>query len=388
MTMSLDGIAVFTTAVAATSWATYSAPATIPPGTHTIAFGFTNELSTHRCDRALKLDNVVILPSGPTGKLPPSAAHELLGGCQGGELLELSDRDLGRVLDTAVSLGMRYFRVDINWAHIEPVKGVENWTNADRVIKAIVARGLQPLGLVLHTPPWARAAGTSEEGAPKDPNLFAAFAKAAATRYFDQVKFWEVWNEQNISWAPEPSVTQYAALLKATYTSLKQVSADLFVISGGLSGADDDGPNIAPVPFLQGLYAAGANKYFDAFAMHPYTWPYLPDDPNPWSAWQQMQQMRDVMVAGGDAAKQIWLTEFGAPTGAGQDAVTESVQAQSFQAALQLAKATPWIGPLFVFDIRDNGTNKADTEQNYGLLHNDFTPKPAYRVVRDAGGSV
>jgi hypothetical protein len=302
-------------------------------------------------------------------------------------LLTLSQTDLTKVLDTARSLGMRYFRVDLNWAYIEPTQGKQDWAAPDRVIGAIVARGMQPLGLVLHTPAWARAAGTSTEvGRPKDVNQFASFAKTAATRYLGKVYAWEVWNEQNIGWEPQPNAGQYTSLLKATYTAIKQASPSLFVMAGGMSPAVDDGHDVAPITFLKSLYAAGGGSSLDAVAMHPYTFPYVPNDKNSWSAWQQMWQMRDVMVANGDSAKQIWATEFGAPTGTGSTAVTPAVQAQTFQQALLSAQQTPWIGPVFVYDIRDKGTNKTDIEQNFGLVYNDYTPKSSYRAIINTGG--
>ena len=95
-----------------------------------------------------------------------------------------------------------------------------------------------------------------------------------------------------------------------------------------------------------------------------------------------MWSMRDTMVAGGDKGKGIWITEFGAPTGTGAGAVSESVQADTIRIVLQAAKETPWIGPAFVYSMRDSGTNKADREQHFGVLRRDFTPKPAASIVQ------
>ena len=133
---------------------------------------------------------------------------------------------------------------------------------------------MKPLGLLLHTPAWARVAGANDlEGAPNDPIQFATFAKAAATRYLGMVPAWEVWNEQNTTWKPAPNVNAYAAVLATAYNAIKSVNSNLFVLAGGLAAADNIGTDIAPITFMNGLYAAGANKYFDALAMHPYAYP-------------------------------------------------------------------------------------------------------------------
>jgi hypothetical protein len=176
-------------------------------------------------------------------------------------------------------------------------------------------------------------------------------------------------------------VTAYAALLAATYTAIKAVNSGLFVISGGLSPSTDGGGDIAPVTFVTGLYSAGANRYLDALAMHPYTYPHLPSNNGSSSPFQQMMQMRRVMVDGGDSAKRIWLTEFGAPTGTGAGSVSEAMQAESIQFALQFVHSTSWTGPIYIYGLRDIGTDCTNIEDNFGILHYNFVPKPAYAVV-------
>jgi polysaccharide biosynthesis protein PslG len=278
-------------------------------------------------------------------------------------------------------VGMRSVRFDVDWSQIEATQGSRDWSATDRVINAIVAHGMSPLGLVTYAPAWA--ANSGKHGSPSDPNLFASFAAAAATRYLGKVAMWEVWNEPNITefWSPAPNVTAYAALLTATYSAIKTVSSGLFVVSGGLAPAADDGVDIAPLTFITGLYATGANHYLDAFGMHPYTYPYLPSDKNSFSAFQQMTQMRTIMVNGGDSAKQIWLTEFGAPTGTGPGAVTQAAQAKSIRIALQYVHTTSWMGPIFIYSMRDAGKDRANIQDNFGILHYNFVPKPAYAVV-------
>jgi len=37
-----------------------------------------------------------------------------------------------------------------------------------------------------------------------------------------------------------------------------------------------------------------------------------------------------------------------------------------------------------VYNLRDKGTNRDDTEDNFGLMTRDYAPKPAYAAVRAA----
>lgn len=78
------------------------------------------------------------------------------------------------------------------------------------------------------------------------------------------------------------------------------------------------GPQYPPDVFLQQTYAYAASKpMFDALAIHPYTNPVLPAAQLPqFGGWATVPTLRALMQTNGDGAKPIWITEFGAPTGA------------------------------------------------------------------------
>lgn len=321
-----------------------------------------------------------------------AAGKGRVGASQGSDILTLSDDDLGALLDDVVKTGMWAVRVDVDWTRVEPQRGQRDWSSIDRVVDAVVARGLCPLALVTYAPDWAANHPDATGGywAPTDPETFAAFAADAARRYGPHVGVWEVWNEPNTVkfFHPKPDPAAYGALLAATYRAVKAVDPDATILSGGLAPAEDNGSDISPLTFLKALYDRGANHYFDAFAIHPYTYPALPNDPatSSWNTAQRMWQMRAVMVDGGDSGKSTWITETGAPTGTGRRAVSEQVQADTLRMTLAMAENTPWIGSAFVYAMRDSGTDTADIEQNFGILRHDFTAKLAYDVVAQFAG--
>lgn len=301
----------------------------------------------------------------------------------------MSDADLSRELDLARDAGMFSIRVDIDWSAIEAVRGRYNWANTDRIISAIVAHGMCPLGIIGYTPAWARVAGATNDShsRPADPTVYGSFVKKVVQRYRDRTNLWEVWNEPNIVgfFKPAPDVAAYSQLLRAAYGAIKAVQPNSTVLSGGLAPAENNGTNIDPTTYLSEMYRLGAQAYFDAFNLHPYTYPALPNDPSTagWNTAMKLWPMRDIMIAGGDSGKQIWLTEFGAPTGTAANAVTEQVQADTVGIIMDAVLGNSWIGPAYVYSLRDAGTNLADPEQNFGLLRRDFSPKLAYDRVVD-----
>ena len=295
-------------------------------------------------------------------------------------------------MDRMAALGAKWVRLDIPWASIEEVEGRFYWDSTDRLVHAARQRGMRVVGILHTAPSWARAPGTSFLSPPRDLQKWTRFVRAAVQRYAANVTVWEVWNEPNISlfWDPQPDPATYTALLKETYAAVHGSAAGRTVLFGGLAPAADrtDGKEISPLTFLRRVYAEGGKGSFDAMAIHPYSYPALPTDPttSSWNQFQKLPEIRTVMVENGDGHKKVWLTEYGAPTGTAPGAVTEQTQAASVSEAYKAAAQWTWVGPLLWYSHRDSGTDLVDREQNFGLLHHDFTPKSAVRTFAATTG--
>jgi hypothetical protein len=328
---------------------------------------------------------------------PPAPSPEPLasdfGIAAGGNMHNLSPEELARELDTYRAAGSRWVRVDLNWSLIQRGGPASfEWEPFDRVVRAATGRGLSVLAGILYTPSWARLGTSDSRYPPSDLSTYARFSRAAVAHYAPfGVKHWEVWNEPNVGfWMPEPDPARYTAMLKLAYTEIKSADPTAFVVSAGLApyGAyGQRGPgHMNPLSFLEGMYAAGAKGSFDAVGFHPYNFGGLFFHPS--SAWSQVADtspsVRSMMVANGDGDKQVWGTEFGAPTGVAPGAVTEDAQAQLLTEGYDRWRLRSWSGPLFWYSLRDAGTNLADREHNFGLIRRDFSAKPsmaAYAAV-------
>lgn len=325
-------------------------------------------------------------PGSPNG-VPQSA---WIGVSVGALLGQRSDVDLDREIASLRQAGVGSLRIDIDWSVVEPVRGEQDWASIDRVLAVAEKYSMTVLGVLAYTPTWAQrsdvAAGTTH-GAPADPAQFAAFAQSAVSRYSSRILAWEVWNEPNLSqfWQPRPDPAGYADLVRQTYAAVKAVAPSSTVIAGALAPASDapDGSTVRAETFAGGMYDAGAGGSFDALSVHPYSYPALPTDTSTyaWNAFQRLPLVHDVMTRHGDGGKKIWITEFGAPTSTTSRGVSEQGQSQIIAAGLKSARSLPWVGPVYVYNGRDNGTDRNDQEQNFGLLRADFSQKPAWDVV-------
>jgi len=91
-------------------------------------------------------------------------------------------------------------------------------------------------------------------------------------------------------------------------------------------------------------------------------------------------QHNGLSCAGAIDAKQIWATEFGAPTGRSRTSLTEAAQAQLVTLAYTKLQAWRWAGPGFLHSYRDRGKVGASTDDGFGLVRADWSKKPSYRA--------
>jgi hypothetical protein len=318
------------------------------------------------------------------------------GFADGGNIQTLSRSDLRRYLNGVEAAGARWIRVGIYWGVIQHAGPRSyDWKPFDRVVNAARRRRLAVLGVILYTPPWARAKGVPGTAPPLDLRDYAAFAGRAARHFGARVRAYEIWNEPNISafWAPAPSAAAYTAMLELAYRAIKRARPAATVVSAGLSPfasyGTADAQHVNPITFLEQMYANGARGSMDAVGWHPYNFPWGLDYYG-WSAWSQMAETtpsaRSVMQANGDGAKRIWATEWGAPTGTSTSSVTDSGQATLVAAALQKLKSFRWAGPSFFYSYRDKGKDPSDREQNFGIVRYDWSRKPAYAAFQRVAG--
>jgi hypothetical protein len=310
--------------------------------------------------------------------LPTSASaavHGLRTGFTDHLAFEYAPTEADRLvaLQHARAAGATFIRVEVDWSRTAPTKppslAVErdpswagyNWTRNDQFIKDIVASGMIPLVQVGEGPNWAEGPGRPavSNAAPAGtwkPSArdFGAFSQAVARRYsgsypdpgqigavLPRVKYWQGWNEPNISIFLSPqwigktpaSPAIYRGLQNAFYKAVKSVSKTNFVISAGTSpfGDPPGGTRMAPALFdrtlfcLQGrtrlrrTHCKGAPVHFDALAHHPYpVGPPRRHAPNPDDVvLADMNRLkRPLAVALKDHTvapaghKQLWVTEF------------------------------------------------------------------------------
>jgi hypothetical protein len=291
-----------------------------------------------------------------------------------------------------------WVRVFLGWNGLEPARGsydlgdIENY----RHFFASLPAGTKIDVDVWGSPAWANGGSGNVATPPVDNADYAGFVNYVANAFRGRVSAWEIWNEEDNAawWSGTPA--QYVGLLKAGYSAVKSVDPNASVLVGGLTGNDGS--------YLQQLYGAGAKGFFDAVGVHTdtacnITSPYVFQYNRGTHTINQyfflgFVSVHAAMVAAGDGAKPIYMTELGwsststeCETGhwAGQKAagVSEPTQAtylrQAYHCLAQpqysYVKAAMW------FELFNLGTSSAWLD-NFGLLDHNYAPKPAFAAFK------
>ena len=275
----------------------------------------------------------------------------------------------------AQHLGFSWLRHEFNWNQVEPSKGAFRWEETDKAVETFKSRNINILGLLCYTADWARQpdAKNTHASKPADVRDFGNYVFEIVSRYKGTIKYWEIWNEPDLSWGG--TVEEYVALLKEASTAAKKADPDCVIVAPALCNLGG---------FLDGVFKAGGGKYFDILADHPYA--------TGANLEERLARLNAIQGNYGEH-KKVWITETGFNSRTTRKVgETESDYQKRFQAALAeqaeivvknhvLALANG-VEKVFWYQIGRDGD--PESAENWGLLMGDVegTPSPSARAYQ------
>jgi hypothetical protein len=274
-------------------------------------------------------------------------------------------------LDAARSAGFSFVRTDLLWATVEK-NARYDFTVYDRFLACLEARGMGVLWILDYGHPDH---GGNQPHTAADVTTFADYARAAAAHFAGHDVRYEIWNEPNLtSFLPDPSV--YPALLSQAVAAIRQVDPSAVVVTGGVSGVD--------LNFLGSRAAAGPKRQTNAIGIHPYR------TSGPETLVADLMLLRQLLDSQIRRDISIWDTEWGYssygffPVNQYGDGHAETAcKRQGVLAARRMLTVWALGFPVSVwYDLRDDGSNGADRESNFGLLDQRGNDKLSMHAVR------
>lgn len=277
-------------------------------------------------------------------------------------------------------LGVNAFRDDFPWSDFEQPGGRLGFTpqlgRLDAQVKSAVARPFLILAFGHHLVPNSMPPTTDEAR-----RRFAAYAAAAARAVAPQRPVFELWNEWNLAAKKDAafSADNYLALAKIVQPAVKQAAPGAPFVVGAIG--DDPGWS-----WTEQMLQSGILQYADGVSIHLYNFCMGPAKRTSAEVVDRLSAFhRLVSEASGSPTFPIYVTEAGWPTANNKCGVSEQAQADNMaQLILWASTASTWLKGIWLYELKDSGTNPADLEHNFGLYHFDNSPKRAACAVRDA----
>jgi polysaccharide biosynthesis protein PslG len=322
---------------------------------------------------------------------------------------EIATRDLGLIREA----GFTWVKQTFAWRDIEVAKGNYDWSRADRVVFLATEVFTHNLIIRLDREPWwDRSDYPLDQGIAAGPprhleNLFD-FCGVIAARYKGKVAAYQVWNEPNLAreWGGQtPDAARYVAMLKGCYAAIKRADPAALVISAGLSPTGNGPPAAVPDDvYLRQMYQTGAAPYFDLLGLHAPGFRASPEASpelvaqvpelggQRFFAFRHVEDMRNIMVANGDADKQVAILEFGWTSDTvNKDyawfAVDEDTKAAFMVRAFDWAHNfwSPWIGPMIALSMPQYDWVPENEQYWWSVIepaYPETRPRPAYHALK------
>lgn len=305
--------------------------------------------------------------------------------------------------------GFGWVRFQLEWSQFQRQRGSWDPLPMDRVIEQAHDAGLNILLVVAKAPDWALdPSGTDFLS---DYNEFTQLMAFVANRYRGKVQAYEIWNEQNLAHEMSGNVraVDYFNLLRAGHIGVRLSDENALVVFGGLTPNGVNDPNIAidDLTYLEQIYEIRdglVSEYFDVMGVHlnsthnpPDTmWPDNPSDASGWNDhesfyFRRAEQLREVMIANGDEATMMWITEFGWTTENQAPGYEYGVNNSEEDVAAYLTRSIEiardewdFVSGAFVWNLNWSTIAQPDEEiYPWSAVNGDWSPRPAYEAMQN-----
>jgi hypothetical protein len=273
-------------------------------------------------------------------------------------------KELEQMAIMAKESGVKWIREDFGWGDIEPSKGKFEWAFTDSVVRIAKKNGISVYAIVAYWPTWTKA--YSKEGI----DDYVRFLKELVGHYKNDIHQWEIWNEPNIFFWQGPA-EMYAELLMKSYIAIKDADPAAEVLGISTSGIDFD--------FIQKMLQL--QTPFDVLTIHPYR--SVLEETN---FINELKRASDMAMLPGGMRRPVWITEMGWTTYNPHNSWVQEgflptplrVQAELIVRTYLSCIISGTDPKVFWYDLRNDGTDPYNFEDNIGIMNRDFSPKPAY----------
>lgn len=200
----------------------------------------------------------------------------------------------------------RLWDTGTDWASLESVRGQWDFNRLDKYVALSLQHGIEPVLVLGNSPVWASsrpleasAYGRGGAAEPRSLSDWENYVRTVATRYHGRVRYYEIWNEPNLTQFFSGSVKTMLELARVAHIVLKNVDPTIQVLSP--SPTEKRG-----IKWLDEFLRLGGGDHVDIIAYHFYVRPAPPEQ-----MVILIGDVRQLMDRHGQGKKPLWNTESG-----------------------------------------------------------------------------
>lgn len=286
-----------------------------------------------------------------------------------------------RFIDILTAAGIGVVREEFGWRSIEQEKGKYVVPqNVINFVNRLNERGIRLNHICDYNNPIYEN--------PLDPDAFARWTAFMAEYFKDKIHMYEIWNEPanfffqkqygGQRWGDAPWLVKFVELTRKANDAIRSVLPDANIAVC----AEDVWPT------LKQMVENGIADEKNIISFHP----YCHGQPHPEREMffnDNGKAMREICRQHG-GAHQFIITESGWTTYSGDmqylaiaGGYPRSSYVHQAQYAIRMLPSSKANGILYAcqYDFRNDGGNRGYTEHNFGLVHEDFSPKPSLTAI-------
>ena len=270
-------------------------------------------------------------------------------------------------------------RLDYHWSDVERVKGHYQSANPalDSFIYKLSSNGIKPL-LVLDY--GNKFYGNGKPVTKQQVEGFVNYSLWTVNHFKGEVNIFEVWNEWHLQKPRylsmnDESAKNYVNLVKNVFNSVKDKYPDVSIIAGSFNPT-----KLVEENWEHKIFKLGILNYIDGLSIHTYN-----NDFNSYLPAKNNLELVDAMEL--DASRVIgkevpvYITEIGISDHS-RNKIPEDKIAGFAMDYIQLAYERKYIKGVWWYDFINDGDDKGDGEDNYGILHSNLKEKVIAKFFR------
>ncbi len=278
------------------------------------------------------------------------------------------------ILSRVKEAGIEWIRIDLYWSLIEIEKGKFDFEEIDRIVKYSRENQLTILGVLSSSPDWSNN-NKGRNYPPDNTGDWRNFVSVTASRYKNDIRYWNIWNEPNVEkfFAPGKDIFVDEIFLPAA-EAIKKNSPLSFIAGPELAHLVNQGSEWY---FWMKYILTECSEYIDIVSHHIYK------NTGVYAIFESLEigenitpSVKEIIDESGFSSVPFWITETGWDT----ELFSEEEQGDRYLEFLQEMEKRNYPDKIFFYQIIDDATPGI---RPWGILKSDFSKKPAYDIYTD-----